>query len=58
MSNADVISALLDERAQFEKRGDKAGVKSVDEQLRFYGHEAAPKAKRSTKRVAKKTEKR
>lgn len=59
MSNADVIRALLEERAAFEKRGDKAGAKAVDEQLKFYGHEGAPKAKRASKRTSKtKTEKR
>jgi hypothetical protein len=59
MSNEDVIRGLLEERAAYEKRGDKAGAKLVDEQLKFYGHEGAPKAKRSTKRTSKtKTEKR
>ena len=59
MQDADVIRALLEERAAVEKRGDTASVKLVDEQLRFYGHEGAPKAKRAAKRTSKtKTEKR
>jgi hypothetical protein len=59
MGNADVIRGLLEERASFEKKGDKASVKLVDEQLRFYGHEGTPPAKRAAKRTSKtKTEKR
>lgn len=59
MTSEDTIRGLLEERAAFEKAGDKASVKLVDEQLKFYGHEGAPKAKRSAKRTSKtKTEKR
>lgn len=49
---AESIANLLAERRGYVARGLDERVKDVDEQLRRYGHEAAPAATRATKRPA------
>lgn len=54
---AESIANLLAERRGYVQRGLDDRVKDVDEQLRRYGHEAAPAAARATKRPATRAKK-
>lgn len=47
---ADHIKALLRERAQAEAAGRVDVVAAINEQLRVYGHEGKPPAKRAVRR--------
>lgn len=50
---AAMIQALLRERAGCEQRGLKERVKLINEQLRYYGHEAEKPVERAEKRPAR-----
>lgn len=49
---AEKIAALLREKAGYEQRGLTDRVAAVDAELRAIGAEAAPPAKRATKRTS------
>jgi hypothetical protein len=52
-SKEDWIKALLIDLADAKARGDEAMVPLIEAELRHYGHEAAPPAKRAETRPAK-----
>lgn len=50
---AAYITALLEERRGYERRGNADGVKDVDEELRRIGYQAATPAKRAESRPSR-----
>lgn len=57
-SKEDIIAALLRELAAYRERGNERGVAEVEAELRAFGHEAAPPAKRAEQRPAETGERR
>ena len=57
-SKEDWIKALLVDLADAKARGDDVLVPQIEAELRHYGHEAAPPARRAETRPAPEPEKR
>lgn len=54
----DILAALIRELAAYKAKGNDRGVAEVEAELRAFGHEAAPPAKRAERRPAEVAEKR